>query len=92
MNDRNKIIIGLVLALSIIVVSVVAMSNTTINGEVRFSGEIIADDGFIYIIAGTEIGDKLASMVGETVTVAGSVQEVKGERFLTVKRFAVIPK
>jgi hypothetical protein len=23
------------------------MSNTTINGEVRFSGEIIADDGFI---------------------------------------------
>ncbi len=92
MNGLNKIIIGLALALSLMLIGIVAMDNTTINGEVRFSGEVIADNGFIYTIAATEKGDELASMVGETVIVHGTVEENKGLKFLTVKSFSVMPK
>jgi hypothetical protein len=80
------------LTLAVLLVAAPVTANTTITGEVGDSGEIIANNGMIYAIAGTEKGEELASMVGETVTVTGTVQEAEGEKILTVESFKIVPE
>lgn len=83
-------VLALVMAMLLIVAPV--MANTTVTGEVGGAGEIFTDDGTIYIIAVTEKGEEVSSMVGETVTVTGTVQEAEGEKIITVESFTVVPK
>jgi hypothetical protein len=92
MKNVSKTLAVFILALSVIFVSILAMANTTITGEVDSANEIITADGIVYIIADTEKGGELASMVGETVKVIGTVQEVEGEKVITIDSFSVVTK
>lgn len=92
MKKRIKFLAGLTLLLSALLIAVPVMANTTVSGQVGDASEIIADDGTIYSIAATEKGDELASMVGETVTVTGTVEEAEGEKIITVESFTVVQK
>jgi len=73
-------------------IAVPAMANTMLTGEVGSANDIIADDGNVYTIAETEKGDELSAMVGETVNVTGTVQEVDGEKVITIDSFTVVNK
>lgn len=92
MKKRIKVLTGLALVLAVLLIAAPVTANTTVTGEIGDSGEIVADDGTIYTIAGTEKGEEVSSMVGETVTVTGTVQEADGEKIITVESFTVIPK
>jgi hypothetical protein len=78
---------SLVLAL---MVPLSAMADQTITGEVSDAQEIIASDGSVYTILDNEKGEELASMVGDTVAVTGTVEEVDGTKSITVESFIVI--
>lgn len=90
MKKQFRVLAGLAIAMLLIVAPV--MANTTITGEVGEAGEIFVDDGTIYTIAVTEKGEEVSSMVGETVTVTGTVQEAEGEIIITVESFTVVPR
>jgi hypothetical protein len=92
MKNVSKTLAVFILALSVIFGSIPAMANTTITGEVDSANEIITADGIVYIIADTEKGGELASMVGETVKVTGTVQEVEGAKVITIDSFSVVTK
>lgn len=92
MKKRIKILTGMALVLTALLMAAPLMANTTVSGQVGDASEIIADDGTIYTIAATEKGDELASMVGETVTVTGTVEEAEGEKIITVESFTVVQK
>lgn len=85
-------VLSIVLFMMLAAVSAFADAPATITGEVTESNEIISDDGTAYTIAATEKGDELAAMVGETVTVTGTVQEADGEKTITVTNFSVVQK
>ncbi len=85
-------VLSIVLCMMLAAVSALADAPATITGEVTESNEIISDDGTAYTIASTEKGDELAAMVGETVTVTGTVQEADGEKTITVTNFSVVQK
>jgi hypothetical protein len=92
MKNRTKILSCLAVVLTALFIAVPVMANTTVSGEVGDAGEIIANDGTIYTIAATEKGDELASMIGETVNVTGTVEEAEGEKIITVESFTVVKK
>jgi hypothetical protein len=92
MKKRTNVLTGLALVLAVLLIAAPVMANTTVTGEVGDSGEIISDDGTIYTIAASEKGEEVSSMVGETVTVTGTVQEAEGEKVFTVESFTVVPK
>lgn len=85
-------VLSIVLCMMLAAVSALANAPATITGEVTESNEIISDDGTAYTIAATEKGDELAAMVGETVTVTGTVEEADGEKTITVTNFSVVQK
>ncbi len=85
-------VLSILLCIMFAAVSALADAPATITGEVTETNEIIADDGTAYIIAPTEKGDELAAMVGETVTVTGTVEEAEGEKTITVTNFSVLQK
>lgn len=80
---------SLVLAL---MVPLSAMADQTITGEVSDTQEIIASDGSVYTILDSEKGEELASMVGDTVAVTGTIEEVDGTKSIAVDSFIVIDK
>ncbi len=92
MKNTIKALTVLALSLTILFAAMPVLANTTVTGEVGSSNEIIADDGNVYSIAESEKGDELASMVGETVKVTGTVQEADGEKIITVDSFTVVNK
>jgi hypothetical protein len=92
MKKRKNMLVGLAMVLAVLLITAPAMANTTVTGEVGASGEIITEDGTIYIIADSEKGEEVSSMVGEMVTITGTVQEDEGEKTITVESFRVIPE
>ncbi len=92
MKTRFKALTVLALMVSVLFVVLPAMAGTTVTGEVGSANDIIADDGAVYIINETEKGDELASMVGETVQVTGTLEESDGVKTITVDSFVVVNK
>jgi hypothetical protein len=94
MKNRMKVIavLSVMVCLMLSAVPALAGSSATVTGEVTETNEIISEDGSAYTIAATEKGDELAAMVGETVKVTGTVQEVEGEKIITVTSFSVVQK
>ena len=94
MKNRMKIVavLSVMVCLMLAAVPALAGSPATVTGEVTETNEIVCDDGSAYTIASTEKGDELAAMVGETVKVTGTVQEVEGEKVITVTNFSVVEK
>jgi hypothetical protein len=92
MKNRFKTLTVFAMMVSVLFVALPVMANITVTGEVGSANEIMSDDGAVYIIDETEKGDELASMVGETVEVTGTVEESDGVKIITVDSFIVINK
>jgi len=56
-------------------------------GEVNDQYQIVAQDGIIYEIADTELGNEVLKLTGAVVEVTGDVKEEDGVKVLDVKSF-----
>jgi hypothetical protein len=94
MKTRVKIvtILSVMACLLLAVAPALADAPATLTGQVSDANEIVTDDGTTYTIASTEKGDELAEMVGEVVTVTGTLAEAEGEKVITVINFSVVEK
>lgn len=86
---RFSIIFAMMLVCSVLLSSP-AMSDpstVTIVGEVNDQYQIIAQDGTIYEIADTDMGNELSRLIGAVVEVAGDVREEDGVKIIEVASF-----
>ena len=81
------LIIGLTVFLSGIAV---AESEVSISGVVNEDGQLVDDEGLFYDIAENDEGNEVMEMVGQKVSVKGTVVEAEGTKIITISSFKVI--
>lgn len=81
------LIIGLTVFLSGIVV---AGPEVSILGMINEDGQLVDNDGMAYDIAESEEGNEVMEMVGQKVTVKGSVMEADGTKIITITSFEIM--
>ena len=64
--------------------------NVTITGTVNDSYEIVSEDGTVYEVADTDMGDDLLNHVGKTVEVFGEISEEEGAKIIKVKSYKIL--
>ncbi len=81
------LIIGLTVFLSGIVV---AGSEVSILGMINEDGQLVDNDGMAYDIAENDEGNEVMEMVGQKVTVKGTVMEADGTKMITITSFKIM--
>ena len=81
------LIIGLTVFISGIAL---AGSQVSISGVINEDGQLVDNDGMTYDIAENEEGDQIMEMVGQKVTVKGTVMEAEGTKIITVNEFKLL--
>ncbi len=64
--------------------AVMAGSEINITGTVNEDGQLVDDRGMAYDIAENDEGNEIMEMVGQKVTVKGTVMEAEGTKIITV--------
>ena len=65
---------------------------TTITGTINDAYQIVSDNGTVYEVADTDMGDDLLNHVGKTVEVTGVVIEEEGVKVINVKSYKILEK
>jgi len=65
---------------------------TTITGTINDTYQIVSDNGTVYEVADTDMGDDLLNNVGKTVEVTGVVMEEEGIKVINVKSYKILEK
>jgi hypothetical protein len=81
------LIIGLAVFLSAIAV---AGSEVSISGVINEDGQLVDADGMFYDIAENDEGHEVMEMVGQKVSVKGTVVEAEGTKIITISSFEII--
>ena len=85
-----KSLVAVILASAILTTP--AIAKTTITGVINESYEIVTDNGDVYEVGDTAIGEKLATtQVGNRVTVTGEVTETTDFKTIDVEHYTVAP-
>jgi hypothetical protein len=85
---------GVICVISLILIC----SNPAFAGEITITGtindtyQIISDNGTVYEVADTDMGDDLLNHVGKTVEVTGEVVEEEGVKVINVKSYKPLEK
>ena len=64
----------------------------TITGMINDTYQIVADNGTVYEVADTDMGNDLLNHVGKTVEVIGAVVEEEGVKVFNVKSYKILEK
>jgi len=64
----------------------------TITGMINDTYQIVADNGTVYEVADTDMGNDLLNNVGKTVEVMGEVFEEDGVKVINVKSYKILEK
>jgi len=64
----------------------------TITGMINDTYQIVADNGTVYEVADTDMGNDLLNHVGKTVKVIGEVIEEDGVKVINVKSYDILEK
>jgi len=64
----------------------------TITGMINDTYQIVADNGTVYEVADTDMGNDLLNNVGKTVEVTGEVVEEEGVKVINVKSYKILEK
>jgi hypothetical protein len=64
----------------------------TITGTINDTYQIVADNGTVYEVADTDMGNDMLDHVGKTVKVIGEVIEEDGVKVINVKSYNVMEK
>lgn len=91
-KNMKKVFLGiLIIALSVFISGIaVAGSQVSISGVINEDGQLVDNDGMTYDIADNEEGEEIMEMIGQKITVKGSVMESEGTKIITVTEFKVL--
>jgi len=64
----------------------------TITGTINDTYQIVSDNGIVYEVADTDMGDDLLNHVGKTVEVTGELLEEEGVKVINVKSYKLLEK
>ena len=64
----------------------------TITGTINDTYQIVSDNGTVYEVADTDMGDDLLNHVGKTVEVMGDLIEEEGIKVINVKSYKILEK
>ena len=79
-----------VLVLTLMLATPVLATDVTLIGKVNDSYQIETDQGDVYEVADTDMGNELLNNVGKKVEVTGTVSEELGVKIITVAVYVVL--
>jgi len=91
-KNIKKIFLGiLIIGLSVFLSGIsVAGSEVRISGIINDDGQLVDDSGMAYDIAENDEGNEVMEMVGQKVTVKGTVMEADGTKMITITSFKIM--
>ena len=92
MNKKSLGIVAVivcVLSLTLIFSSQVFADEVSIVGKVNDNYQIVTEEGTVYEVADTDMGNEMLNNVGKTVEAIGTISEEDGHKFITVKAYTV---
>lgn len=82
----------MLLSLALMYANPVFADKITVTGTINDTYQIIADDGTVYEVADTDMGDDLLNHVGKTVEVVGEIFVEEGVKVINVKSYKILEK
>jgi len=79
-----------ILMFTLIFAGQVFATEVTIIGTVNDSYQIVTEDGDVYEVADTDMGNDLLNHVGKTVEATGTITEEEGVKVINVTLYTVI--
>jgi hypothetical protein len=91
-KNMKKIFLGiLIIGLSVFISGIaVAGSEVSISGVINEDGQLVDDNGMAYDLADNDEGNEVMEMVGQKVTVKGTVMQTEGTKIITISSFKII--
>lgn len=80
------------LSLALMCINPVFADKITVTGTINDTYQIVADDGTVYEVADTDMGDDLLNHVGKTVEVVGEIFVDEGVKVINVKSYKILEK
>ncbi len=90
-NAKKILVAILIMGLTVFLSgSAVAGSEISITGTVNEDGQLVDGSGMTYDLAENDEGSEIMEMVGQKVTVKGTVMEAEGTKIITVSEFKLL--
>jgi hypothetical protein len=91
-KNTKKFFLGILIMSLTVFISGLALagSEVSISGVINEDGQLVDNSGMAYDIADSEQGGELMEMIGQKVTVKGTVMEAEGTKIITVSSFEVV--
>jgi hypothetical protein len=91
-KNMRKIFLGILIIGLTVFLSGIALagSEVSISGVISDDGQLVDNDGMAYDIAENEEGNEIMEMVGQKMTVKGTVMEAEGTKIITVTAFKLL--
>ena len=93
-KNFGRIAAGIICVFSLILIcsNPVFADEVPLTGTINDTYQIVADNGTVYEVADTDMGNDLLNHVGKTVKVIGEVIEEDGVKVINVKSYNVLEK
>jgi len=62
----------------------------TVMGTVNADNQIVAADGTVFEVADTDIGHQVLDLVGQTVKVTGTIEELEKTKIITITEYQIV--
>ncbi|MBU0986905.1 MAG: hypothetical protein KKH68_06590 [Proteobacteria bacterium] len=79
-----------ILTFTLIFSSQVFADQVTITGKVTDTYQIVTEDGTVYEVADTDMGNDLLNHVGKTVEATGTIAVEEGHNVITVTSYTLL--
>ena len=90
-TSKNILLGILIISLTVFLSGVaLAESEVSISGVINEDGQLVDDGGMTYDIAENDEGNEVMEMVGQKVSVKGTVVEAEGTKLITISSFQII--
>ena len=93
-KKRKWIVAGIICVFSFALIcsNPVFAEEITIIGTVNDTYQIVADDGVVYEVEDTDMGNDMLNHVGKTVEATGKVVEEDGVKSIKVESYKILEK
>jgi hypothetical protein len=82
---KHIFLVTLIISLTVFLSGIgLADSEVSILGVINIDGQLVDDNGMAYDIAENDEGSEVMEMVGQKVTIKGTVMEAEGTKIITV--------
>ena len=93
-KKRKWIVAGIICMFSFALIcsNPVFADQITITGTINDTYQIVAEDGMVYEVEDTDMGNDMLNHVGKTVEVTGTVVEEDGVKAIKVESYKILEK